>query len=963
GWSDPYNSNTSTELLPGSYSFNMYFNNGSEQKSSITINPVASQTVLFTTVTVTPVLKDCDDVAVTGGTAKHYQNGWSGSYGANTTTELLPGNYTFRMYLNNGSSQQNGVAISGAAQDVIFDVTKVALTFDGIIKIYQNGWLTYSNPTYLLHGNYTFNFNNTYQEVINISGCEWTDIVYIFLTKKHDGSPLPNMLVRRNDYGSHFVDVGTTDANGVLFATNLTAGPWKFRVSKNYSYQDITSGPNVLTFQTSRYLAHVSNSSGGDFANIEVEYNDYGSHWIDLDPQLTDASGNSSIQLFPGNYNFRAKKNYSVQVVSKEILSSGTSGTIEFQTSKYIAHVTNSVGTDFQNIEVEYNDYGSHWIDLDPQYTDVNGNSSIELFPGNYQFRAKKNYSYQNKYHEILTSGTSGVVEFQTSEYVAHVSKHDGSDFEGIEVEYNDYGSHWIDLDPQYTDINGNSSIELFPGNFTFRAKKNYSYQQNDLEILTSGTSDIVEFQTSLAVGLVKDCDNNSPVSGIEVEYNDYGSHWIDLDPQYTGVDGKSSIELFPGTYTLRAKNLYTVKELPITLEPVSVSPTTTVEFNPTRVCFNYGGTVKYNDYGSHWINLPCDSYMFPGTYDFRFGSNTETIAISGCAITQTVAYIKLLDSNGNGIQGQEGFFRIGGTYYSAGLTDVNGEITAFMDGNLGNTYFKMKYLGHTQTKLQNIISNPEVIFQTTAVTVELRDSYGDPLAAEELFYRDGSGTYVSLGTSTASESIEMLPLNYYFKAKYLGHAQTLLKNVNTTNPVVFKTKAVTVSLKDLGDNPLNADELFYRNGAGTYVSIGTNTSSETLEMLPLNYYFKATYSSDTDTKLQNVNSNSSVEFVWNGTSLSKVDLAGTFKAPELNIYPNPAISKTILDITLYDDDKVFLAIFDMSGRTIQVLHEGALKEGTHKFKLNFTNQPEGTYICRMIGEKGIENKMIVVKH
>ena len=34
--------------------------------------------------------------------------------------------------------------------------------------------------------------------------------------------------------------------------------------------------------------------------------------------------------------------------------------------------------------------------------------------------------------------------------------------FEGIETEYNDYGNHWIDLDPQYTDVNGEASIERY---------------------------------------------------------------------------------------------------------------------------------------------------------------------------------------------------------------------------------------------------------------------------------------------------------------------------------------------------------------------------------------------------------------------------------------------------------------------------------------------------------------------
>ena len=801
GWSGSINANTSVELLPGNHTFKMYYNNGIQQMSGIAISGT-SQIVLFETVTVTPALKDCASIALGGGTVKHYQNGWSSSYAANTSTELLPGNYTFKMYFNNGIEQQSGVAILDAndAQEVLFTATQVNLTFAGTVKHYQNGWGTYYYGKYLLPGNYTFKFG-TFQISLAISGCEYGGNVHVFKTLKADGSPLPNIRIRRNDYGNHFVLVGYTDANGCLFTLDQPDGSWKFRADKNYSYLDITGSPGTFTFQTAKFIAHVKHTDGSDFAGIEVEYNDYGNHWIDLDPQQTDANGNSSIELFPGDFNFRAKKNYSVQVKSLE----------------------------------------------------------------------------------ILTSGTSDVVTFQTAKFIAHVKHTDGSDFEGIEVEYNDYGNHWIDLAPKYTDVNGNSSIELFPGNFTFRAKKNYSYQSKNLEITTSGSMATVEFQTATAKALVKDCDTDSPISGIEVEYNDYGNHWIDLAPKYTDVNGNSLIELFPGAFTLRAKTIYTYSTEPITL--VNSGDIETVEFNPTRVCFNYAGTVKYNDYGNHWINLPCNTYMFSGTYDFRFDGDEQTISISECVFEKTLAIIKLIDSNGDGILGQEGFYKLGGTYHSAGLTDSEGEIWAFMDGSITSTYFRMKYLGHTQTKLQNVSVNPVVLFQTVAVTVEMRNSSNALLTAEELLYKHGDGTYHSLGTNTEDETIEMLPLSYYFRAKYLGHTQTLLRNVTTTNPVVFQTEAVTVEMRNSGNALIAAEELLYKHGDGTYHSLGTNTEDETIEMLPLSYYFRAKYLGHTQTLLRNVTTTNPVVFQTEAVTVEMRNSGNALLAAEELLY------------------------------------------------------------------------------
>jgi hypothetical protein len=64
---------------------------------------------------------------------------------------------------------------------------------------------------------------------------------------------------------------------------------------------------------------------------------------------------------------------------------------------------------------------------MEPSVTDASGKASIELFPGNFKFKALKNYSSQSKMLELTSQGTTGTVEFQTSTYVAHVKHTDGS--------------------------------------------------------------------------------------------------------------------------------------------------------------------------------------------------------------------------------------------------------------------------------------------------------------------------------------------------------------------------------------------------------------------------------------------------------------------------------------------------------------------------------------------------------
>jgi len=706
----------------------MYFNNGTQQLNNQNISGAADE-VAFVTVSTNLGLEACDGTLLANGTVKHYQNGWSASVAANSVVELLPGNYTVKMYYHNGTQQFGAQNIAGTADEVLFTATQINWTYSGTIKHYQNGWGTYYYGKHLLPGNYTFKFDGSYSMPLTVGDCSAPPLegnVHIFKTLKADGYPLPNIKISRNAYSNQYVTVGYTDANGILFTTDQPDGTWKFRAYKNFSQQYITAGPSIFVFQTSEFIAHVKHTDGSDF----------------------------------------------------------------------------------EGVEVEYNHYSNQWIDLSPKYTGVDGKSSIELFPGNFKFRAKKNFSIQEEYLEITSSGNTDIVEFQTSTFTAHVLMHDGANFAGIEVEYNHYSNQWIDLSPKYTGVDGKSYIELFPGNFKFRAKKNFSIQEEYLEITSLATTDIVTFQTALAIGLVKDCDLDSPVQGIEVEYNHYSNQWIDFSPKYTGADGKSTIELFPGTYNLRAKTIFTIEYKQIVL----TWPTTTVEFNPTRVCFQYAGTVKYNHYSNQWITIPCDTYMFPGTYNFRFYSTgnptiEKTITIAGCAMGGNVAFIHAEYSTGAPIVGAETWYYIyPPPTVSLGPTDANGDVFVLLPLNKTTAKFTLEYYGYKQHITQNFTTNPIVDFATVNVTMKLQDHDGDgttdDLSGNEAtnlnIYKYPTGKTFGNGTTTAyEESMELLPLTYDFRMKYEGINKTIPQDVNSNNTVVFQTVLKTLDLAD----------------------------------------------------------------------------------------------------------------------------------------------------------------------
>ena len=293
----------------------------------------------------------------------------------------------------------------------------------------------------------------------------------------HDstGAALDGVNVYYNDYSNHWVLLGTT-TGGEVTAT-FADGTYNIKAVKDYSQQVesvAVSGTGSQIFQTDKFTVHVKDSITANFAGIAVAYNDYSNHYLSMGN--TDSNGNASIELFPGDYTFRATKDHSTMM-------GDTDGAIEFQTALFTVHVMNSGGDDFAGIAVAYNDYSNHYLSMGT--TDGDGIATIELFPGDYNFRATKD-------HSTVTGDTSNSIEFQTALFTVHVKDSGGANFEGIAVAYNDYSNHYLSMGT--TDSDGNASIELFPGTYTFRATKDHTYETGDLTNNTAGTEEAIYF-------------------------------------------------------------------------------------------------------------------------------------------------------------------------------------------------------------------------------------------------------------------------------------------------------------------------------------------------------------------------------------------------------------------------------------------------------------------------------------
>jgi len=110
---------------------------------------------------------------------------------------------------------------------------------------------------------------------------------------------------------------------------------------------------------------------------------------------------------------------------------------------------------------------------------------------------------------------------------------------------------------------------------------------------------------------------------------------------------------------------------------------------------------------------------------------------------------MKLLDSTGSELASGAQYYASGWKTFGSGSTTTNMEL-------LPLTYtFRVSYGGASQEKSQNVETDPNVIFQTTKVTLWFSGSIQ--------YYASGWRTFMK-------PSMELLPLTYTFRFVDAGH-------------------------------------------------------------------------------------------------------------------------------------------------------------------------------------------------
>ena len=333
-----------------------------------------------------------------------------------------------------------------------------------------------------------------------------------------------------------------------------------------------------------------------------------------------------------------------------------------------------------------------------------------------------------------------------------------------------------------------------------------------------------------------------------------------------TQTAGKLTSEAYA---LLRFNTEYVISKL-----PAQTTPYLNIALKNSTGAKLSGGTLQYYDAspnGAGWkdavnnndgtfsINTTKTSLSLRMTYAYGSQQKNNVPINSDTVIFQTVnAQVQLRNSN-------ETLLDTGTVQYYAGLWRTFGTTTdgiATKELLAGSYSFRMTYGYASIDTVQDLNTNPTVVFKTTNAQVQLKNSQGNFIDQGTVQYY--AGAWRTFGTiSNGIATKELLPTNYSFRMTYAYGSSDKAQNIGSNNTVLFSTVLATVSVKNMQNNPVNNAIVTYYSGA--WRTFGTTVNGQAVkELLPINLQFRAKLGTAQADKTQNLLTNPLVEIQLN---------------------------------------------------------------------------------------------------
>ncbi|MGH3079138.1 MAG: hypothetical protein ACRDPZ_13285, partial [Gaiellaceae bacterium] len=617
------------------------------------------------------------------------------------------------------------------------------------------------------------------------------------------------------------LDFGTTDANGHVGVKLEDGQTYTFTASYNGTSDTedewVANGDNNVDFQTSAVTVTLSDHSGGPLAGGAAAFKS-GAYTYWLNPagasaSTTDATGQVVGQLFDGTYDFRMQYNQGTEWSGDLPIAGAT--TVPFQTG--LLSIVYSEDLSFGGPVGDY-----AWFTK----------AGTELLPGTMTFHPRGIGIPANTGCKPLSidAPAAGTTATKTI-LAAQLADSTGAALSGGQARYQPTGGSINFLGPA-TDATGSACqvVNGALGNVT--VTMGYWNTSSSPKTQDVATNSIFAFQTSAVTVTLSDHLGGPLVGGVVAFRSPTltgSTNWLKpTGSSATDATGQVVGQLFDGTYDFRMQFNGGTQWT----NGVVISGATTVPFQTGLLSFVYSNPLSFGGpLGDSAFFTKSGMELLPGSYNFHprgigypANSGCRPIAIdspaAGTAATKTIFAAQLADSEGDPLAGGVASYYVS-SWQSMGTTDSTGSVCKVLDGAVGNVHVAMVYQGtRQQLPPQNVATNSVFSFQTTDVTVELRDHDGQLINTD-----DASVAYYAGGWQPAANTddgvvhFEMLPGSYSFAMTYLGSREQ-------KDSVAIGSSATTVTFR-------TGQVISDSNTATSYYAGGWKTFTSGMELLP----------------------------------------------------------------------------------------------------------------------------------
>ena len=589
---------------------------------------------------------------------------------------------------------------------------------------------------------------------------------YICITGSDSSQLAPGTSYFQNPPTGSIAYFGQGTENGCLYH-DFPAGTTNVKVWTTYNNttsQQLTQDISVSTtfnFTTRLLTLKLNQCDGTPLSGGTARMKIGSTTYFFPAPNLTDADGKTSAEMFPGTYDFEMRYN----------------ATTEWKIGQTIPDANHEIAWQTTKVTLLWPGQISYGGPLgDGGWFNQ---PSMEMMPGTVKFHFRPVGAHPGYTTDLTFSGctyTGGFLKLidEAGNPLANYPADYPAEQRNLKWKYRCGGS-WGPETSFKTDAYGMTPYSIGCANWDNKITMTLNQTALEQDVTVNPV-----FQAAKVNANLKSCTGPiTAMPGGTVAQG--GGYWYTHGA--TGPTGTVSFYTFPGSIKVRmAYNYNSEERVPVAI----VAGANNIDFQTTKVTFGYAGDIKSNKGGSWWMFSKPSMDLLPGSYNFWFKNGSGwhgpvMINVTGCDLAKSYVLLRLKDENGKGVPGGKATPAYGGGWGATlpGQTDTGGEL--FAEIPAGYTKIKMVVnQGSAEQSLAQLTAS-NYTWVTEILRIWLNNHSGAPITDGAAVLDQGGGYWYTWGNLNASgyRDVQLFPGSYKFKVTYMFTGQELFPVVS----------------------------------------------------------------------------------------------------------------------------------------------------------------------------------------